>query len=134
MEVKKEYWCIPPEIYDPLNKEFNFDFDPCPYPFNGIDGCETEWGGVNWVNPPYRRADAEYGHCATAFVRKALEEQKRGKTSVLILPVTSMINMLIEAGAEIRSAGRVKWIDGKTGKRGCNSNCALFILRGKNRI
>ena len=27
------YWIIPPEIYEPLNNEFHFNFDPCPYPF-----------------------------------------------------------------------------------------------------
>ena len=26
------YWLVPPEIYDPLNEEFHFDYDPCPNP------------------------------------------------------------------------------------------------------
>ncbi len=24
-------WATPKQFYDKLNKEFNFDFDPCPY-------------------------------------------------------------------------------------------------------
>jgi hypothetical protein len=125
-----KFWCIPPDIYGPLNQEFNFDFDPCPYPFVE-DGIDIEWGNVNWVNPPFRAADAINNHGPTAFVRKAIEEQKKGKTTVLILPVLSLLNMLFEAKAEIRPVGRVKWIHAVTGEKWkCPSNCALFILRG----
>lgn len=48
-------WATPSSIYDPLNVEFNFDFDPCPYNVNPItpetDGLLIEWGNVNFVNP-----------------------------------------------------------------------------------
>ena len=136
METRKrttesEFWLIPKEIYKPLDREFKFDFDPCPYPYKR-DGIDIEWGKVNWVNPPFRAKDAKNGHGPTAFVRKAIEEQKKGKTSVLILPVLSMLNMLFEAKAEVRSCGRVAWINAKTGEKWkAPSNCALFILRGK---
>ena len=126
-----KFWLIPSEIYKPLDEEFNFNFDPCPYPYKK-DGIETEWGNVNWVNPPFRVKDAMNGHGPTAFVRKAIEEQKKGKTTVLILPVLSMLNMLFEAKAEVRSCGRVKWINAENGEKWKSpSNCALFILRGK---
>lgn len=76
--------------------------------------------------------DAINGHGPTAFVRKAIQEQKKGKTSVLILPVLSLLNMLFEAKAEIRPVGRVKWIHAETGEQWKQpSNCALFILRGE---
>ncbi|KKM23638.1 hypothetical protein LCGC14_1613230 [marine sediment metagenome] len=131
--MEKKYWLIPKEIYDPLNEEFGFDFDPCPYPYKK-DGIDLDWGDVNWVNPPFRRADAMNGNGPTAFVRKAIEEQKKGKTSVIILPVLSMLNLLFEAKAEVRSCGRVKWLDAETGKKWKSpSNCALFILKGKNK-
>ena len=129
--IDSRFWLVPPEIYEPLDIEFTFDFDPCPYPFVK-DGIEAEWGNVNWINPPFRAKDAINGHGPTAFVRKAIEEQKKGKTSVLILPVLSLLNMLFEAGAEIRSMGRVKWLHAETGERWKQpSNCAVFILRGK---
>jgi len=131
--INSKFWKIPPEIYEPLNAEFHFDFDPCPYPFVQ-DGIEREWGKMNWVNPPFRAKDAINGHGPTAFVRKAIDEQKKGKTSILILPVQSYVNLLLEAGAELRSAGRVKWIEADTGKRFKSpSNNALFILRPKNK-
>ena len=129
-----QFWLIPPEIYNPLDQEFSFDFDPCPYPFVK-DGIESEWGYVNWINPPFRAKDAINGNGPTAFVRKAIEEQKKGKTSVLILPVISLLNMLFEAKAEIRPMGRVKWVNAKTGERWKQpSNCAVFILKGKSSV
>ena len=128
--VDSRFWLIPKEIYEPLNKEFKFNFDPCPYPFKR-DGIEIDWETMNWVNPPFRRKDAMNNHGPTAFVRKAIEEQKKGKTSVLILPVQSYVNLLLDAGAELRPAGRVKWIDAISGKRDPAPSCnALFILRG----
>lgn len=43
----KHYWLTPEPLMDELNREFNFDFDPCPYPLpEGFDGLTVEWGGV----------------------------------------------------------------------------------------
>jgi len=129
-----KYWCIPPQIYKELDREFNFYFDPCPYPFVR-DGIEAEWGKMNWVNPPFRKEDAVNGHGPTAFVRKAIEEQKKGKSSVLILPVVAMLNLLFEAKAEVRPMGRIRWIHAETGEAWKNpTNNALFILRGKKEV
>lgn len=129
--VDSRYWLVPPELYKKLDDEFHFDFDPCPYPFRR-DGTEIEWGNVNWVNPPFRAKDAINDKGPTAFTRKAIEEYKKGKTSVLILPVQSYVNMLLEAGAEARPIGRVRWLEADTGQP-CKapSTNALFVLRGK---
>ena len=40
-------------------------------------------GGVNFVNPPYSRKLKEQ------FIMKALEESRKGKTCVLLLPVST---------------------------------------------
>ena len=78
-------WRTPDYIYNELNKEFNFDFDPCPLQHNLEDwnGLEVEWGSCNFVNPPYSRKLKE------AFVKKAIEESKKGKICVLLLPVST---------------------------------------------
>lgn len=80
-------WATPKYLYDILNKEFCFDFDPCPL-FTGKitrknDGLLREWGGVCYVNPPYSKGLKE------AFVIKAIEESKKGKLCVMLLPVST---------------------------------------------
>ena len=118
------YWLTPPDLYQELDKAFHFDFDPCPFP--QVQDClKIDWGKMNYVNPPFRKKDGS----PTAFVRKAIEEQKKGKSSVLVLPTQSYVNLLLEAGAEARSLGRVKWlsvIDNKPMKN--PSSITLFYL------
>ena len=101
------YWLTPPNLYTLLDKEFKFDFDPCPYP-KILNSLDLEWGKMNYVNPPFHKMN---GFGPTAFVRKALEEQKKGKSSFLTLPTQSYVNLLLEAGAKLRSLGRVKWLE-----------------------
>lgn len=126
------FWLIPPAMYAKLNDEFHFDFDPCPYPRpDGFDSLTMEWRKSNYVNPLFVR-DKNTGIGPTAFVRKAIEEHQKGKGIVLMLPTPSYVNMLLEAGAELRSAGRVKWLhtDG-SGKSKATSSITCFILRGR---
>lgn len=105
-------WATPKSLYDELNKEFNFDFDPCPLNFDVItpekDGLLIEWGQRNFINPPYSRKLKE------AFVMKAIEESKKGKLCVMLLPVstsTKLFHNHIKSNAkEIRFLrGRVKF-------------------------
>ena len=106
-------WATPKEFYDKLNSEFFFDFDPCPL-FSGDiaperDGLLIEWGERNFVNPPYSRKLKE------AFVKKAIEESKKGKLCVMLLPVstsTVLFHEFIQPNAsEIRFVkGRIKFI------------------------
>lgn len=121
------YWIIPPEIYNPLNKEFKFDFDPCPYPRLNFDGLKVDWRKSNWVNPPFWAG-------ITAWVRKAIEEQKKEKTSILILPLDNWVKLLLEAGAEIRIIGFHDWIHTKNkSRRKAPRPSFLFILKPERR-
>lgn len=127
------YWLTPPSIFTKLNEEFRFDFDPCPCPRpEGYNSLIIEWGQSNYVNPPFRKHDGVDGQGPTAFVHKAIEENKKGKTVVLMLPVQSYVNLLLEAGAELRSMGRVKWLEADTKEpmKGPSPICC-FILKGK---
>ena len=130
----KHYWITPPEVMEPLQTEFKFDFDPCPHPLpDGFDGLTCEWGKSNYVNPPFGsilHQGKKKG--PTAWARKAIAEQKKGKDTVLVYPIDKWVLMLIAAGAEIRNLGDVRWLsteDGKPGK-GTGRHIAAFILRG----
>ena len=130
-----KYWLTPSGIYQKLNKEFNFDFDPCPFPKpEEFDGLNTDWGKMNYVNPPFRKADGN-GFGPTAFVRKAIDEYKKGKGSVILIPVQSYVNLLLEAGAELRSMGRVRWeeVETKEPMRTPSPICC-FVLDPKKNI
>ena len=123
----KHYWLTPPELMAELDKEFHFDFDPCPYPLpEGFDGLEAEWGYSSYVNPPFKGP--------TKWVRKAIAEHKKGKAVVFVFPIDKWVHMMIEAGAEIRNLKDVKWCsieDGKPGK-GTGRWIAAFVLKPKS--
>jgi len=127
----KNYWLTPPEIYKELDKEFNFDFDPCPFPRpESWDALKMEWGRRNYINPPYSAADCFGVSGMTAFIHKAIIENRKGKLVVMLLPERSHTNLLLMAGAEIRPAGRTPFLEIKTNERCPNpSPTALFILR-----
>lgn len=133
-EDQKHYWLTPPDLYDQLNKEFSFDFDPCPYPLPELfDGLTCEWGQSNYVNPPFGSIihnGKKKG--PTAWVRKAIEENKKGKLVVLVYPVDKWVLMILAAiGTEVRNLGDVKWCateDGSQGK-GTGRHIACFILK-----
>jgi hypothetical protein len=80
-------WATPKDLYNKLNDEFNFDFDPCPWNDGEItpdkDGLLIDWGNSNFVNPPYSKQLKE------AFVKRAIQFQKEGKQSVMLLPVST---------------------------------------------
>ena len=71
--IHSDNWETPSYIYDELNKEFDFDFDPCPinHDISKWDGLKVEWGNRNFINPPYSRKLKE------AFVKKAIEKVKK---------------------------------------------------------
>lgn len=78
-------WATPAYVYDELNARFDFNFDPCPLMHDiGLwDGLLIEWKERNFINPPYSVKNK------TAFILKAIEESKKGKLCVLLLPVST---------------------------------------------
>jgi DNA N-6-adenine-methyltransferase (Dam) len=100
------HWKTPSWLYEELNKEFCFDFDPCPLQEQGFDGLNIEWGKCNFVNPPYGRA-------IKAWIKKAYEESLKGNVCVLLLPArtdTSWYHDYVLKAKEIRFIrGRLKF-------------------------
>ena len=113
-EGGERFWLTPPDLMSKLDDEFSFDFDACPYPrAEDYNSLTIPWGKSTYVNPPFH---PENGVGPTAFVRKAISENQKGKQIVLVAPVQSYINLMLEAGAELRSLGRVKWLSCETGQ------------------
>ena len=140
----KHYWLTPPDLYAELDAEFNFDFDPCPFPKpEGFDGLTCEWGQRNYVNPPFGsimhqgpddKKPKKKG--PTAWMRKAIAEQQKGKLSVVVYPVDKWVLMMLAAtgATNVRNLGDVRWCateDGSTGK-GTGRHIAAFILYPSN--
>lgn len=70
-------WRTPKRVYDGLNSEFNFVFDPCPN-HALIDGLKADWGSPAYVNPPFKDI--------SKWVSKSWTEYQAGKTVVLLIP------------------------------------------------
>ena len=92
----------PKDLYDILNKEFNFDFDPCPEnpTFNGL---LCNWKQSNFINPPYNQQKA--------WVVKAYLESLNDKICVMLLPArtdTKLFHELI-----IKKAHEIRFIKGR---------------------
>ncbi|WP_028970140.1 DNA N-6-adenine-methyltransferase [Sphingomonas sp. URHD0057] len=132
----KHYWLTPLALYADLDAEFHFDFDPCPFPLpEGFDGLTCEWGQSNYVNPPFGSITHQGKKKGpTAWVRKAIEECRKGKRVVLVYPVDKWVLMLMREilgdHAHVRNLGDVRWLateDGSAGK-GTGRHIACFIL------
>lgn len=115
-----EEWGTPQELFNRLNKEFNFTIDICAskentkcpkYYTKEEDALKQEWGGVIWMNPPYGR---QIGN----WVKKAKEIARQGKATVVcLLPArtdTAWWHDYAMKADEIRFIkGRLKFGDGK---------------------
>lgn len=86
------HWATPPEVFDPLEREFRFTLDPCATPetakcakfFTEADnGLERSWAGERvFMNPPY-------GKEVYAWTKKAREEASAGALVVGLLPAST---------------------------------------------
>jgi phage N-6-adenine-methyltransferase len=115
--IHKDEWATPKEFYDKLDNEFHFDFDPCPLKVSDItpenDGLLIEWGLHNFINPPYSRTLKD------SFVKKAIEESKKGKLCVMLLPVstsTSLFHDYIQPNAD-----EIRFVRGRISFEGVNT-------------
>ena len=78
-------WQTPPDLFEALDREFNFTLDPCTSqlhgrPFPGVeyftpieDGLSRSWrGAAVFMNPPYSRGNLD------RWCAKAVLEAKTG--------------------------------------------------------
>lgn len=124
---KNDKWMTPPEVYNPLNEEFKFNFDPCPINWKegDADGLSIEWGTSTFCNPPYSATGK--------WIKKASEESKKGKKVVMLInAVTDTIafHEYIYNKAEIRFLkGRIKFINpANPEKRVGNVKASMIVI------
>ena len=89
IDAEWEEWGTPNDLYEELNKKFNFTLDPCATHDNAKcnnfytleeDGLSKDWGGNTvFVNPPYTRG------AIGKWIKKAEEESKKPNTTVVCL-------------------------------------------------
>ena len=109
---KKHYWRVPPKLYDALNEEFHFTFDPCPYPRpEDWDGLRQDWGERNFVNPPFK---AEDGGPIGRWVLKSIQQRERGKLVVLLVTSDTSTTWFAKLRElELRGAAELRFIRGR---------------------
>jgi len=122
---KTPEWSTPQDFYDKLDKEFNFDLDPCSTEdnakcdnfFTGEDnGLEQDWEGSVFMNPPY-------GRTIKQWVKKAYQESyKDGTTVVCLLPARTCTQWWHDYCMKARE---IRFVKGRL-KFGAGTNSAPF--------
>ena len=117
--LRDQFAQTPTALYDELDAENHFDFDPCPVNPQ-FDGLSVPWGKSNYVNPPYDSIEK--------WIRKALEEKKQGKKSVFLIPVrtsTKYFHNLI-----LPNALKIEFLEGRIRFKGYDSSapfCSMLV-------
>lgn len=109
-------WATPPEVFDPLHREFGFTVDVCATPQNAKvsrfwteadNGLVQDWRGERvWMNPPYGRE-------VYAWTEKAANSG--AEIVVGLLPASTDLEWwhrdVVRVGAEVRYIrGRVRFL------------------------
>lgn len=128
-------WQTPPEIFDPLMAEFNFDVDAAadevtkrvPHYLTDALGS-SRWPGKSvWLNPPY-------GNMIEPFVRRACSEASLDRVIVALIPFRCRAawwhECVIGKASEVRCVRkRIRFIrpDGTRGKfTGSCDSCVVI--------
>lgn len=122
MSHNTDTWETPQDLYDRLNKKYNFQLDPCCNEHNrkcpvGFDiaknGLISEWASYKsiFMNPPYSEV--------AKWIQKAYAESKKGCTVVCLVKSCTDTKWwheyALKAHEIIFIKGRVKFGGSKTG-------------------
>ena len=127
LSTGKDDWETPQDLFDRLNRKYQFTLDPCATPQNTKcqkyftiqdDGLLQNWKGHTvFCNPPYsKRSKDNPGQ--EAWIQKAYEESRDPNTTVvMLLPArtdTKAFHKYILPYADIEFLpGRVKFVGAK---------------------
>lgn len=129
----KQDYETPMEIFEPLNKEFNFAVDVCAtnenkkcesYFNEAQDGLKQNWMGVCWMNPPFKNV--------SKWIEKAYRESRNGATVVCLVASKTNTNWWHNY---VMNADEIRYIKGRPKFIGCKHGLPLplsiVIFRGK---
>lgn len=112
-------WATPQDVFDSINKVFQFSLDVCASPKNAKcdefytvveDGLKQPWFGSVWMNPPY-------GRTIGLWMKKAYESSNAGATVVCLIPARTDTRWWHEyamRGEIVFLRGRLKFGGAKT--------------------
>lgn len=139
-----DYFETPPEIFDQLERIYNFDMDVawnednclCPKCITEKqDALKGTWIGRCFCNPPFSKK--------AEFIKKAVEELEKGSLyiCVMILPLNCMDTKVWHEYIEDKFyyeilQGRIAFIDPETRrpKKGNNSGTVIVYFKKKIKI
>lgn len=136
----RDLWQTPPEIFAALHNEFRFSCDVAasatnhllPFYFSEYDNAlALNWADLlpisfAWCNPPYSDI--------TPWVRKAIDEYRKGIGTVMLVPADTSVGwfgMARQACTEVRfiTDGRLSFIRADTGKPvNGNNKGSMFLI------
>lgn len=139
----EDNWETPDCIKELIVKEFGEYYDPCPLAKKDSkekyiiekDGLKTDWGKINYINPPYNRFDKP------KFIQKAYEESMKGKICVMLIPASvesKQFHEVIVPNAEVRLIkGRIKFkgynTKGEYVTNKCGQSGSMLVIFGTNK-
>jgi site-specific DNA-methyltransferase (adenine-specific) len=115
---KTDSWSTPPDLFNKLNDEYNFDdFDPCPLSDDpDFDGTQIDWAKRTFVNPPYSQLKSTKKHLG--WIEKAHIEAEKGNMVIMLIPARTdtqwFHDIILKFNYEVTFLrGRLKFGDGK---------------------
>jgi|9_EtaG_2_1085328.scaffolds.fasta_scaffold09331_7 phage N-6-adenine-methyltransferase len=143
-ETIRDLWQTPKEIFNYYNDRFNFNCDVACSDENKLVNehwltekdnalCySTDWGSVNWCNPPY----SDIG----PWVNKAIEQMDRGCLTVMLIPADTSVKWFKNAFENCTEchfiSGRLAFINAETQKpvSGNNKGSVVFVFDPKSPV
>ena len=134
-EAIRDLWQTPKPIFDYYDRRFDIVADVAASESNSLctsfldqedDALKTRWFVTNWCNPPYSDI--------TPWVEKAIEEKKKGRLTVMLIPADTSVKwfkLAYENCTECHFiSGRLAFINAQTQKpvSGNNKGSVVFIF------
>lgn len=129
----RQNWRTPPFVFNYYNKIHNFTLDAaadhdnhlCDSYWTEEDDCLVQdWHKKTFLNPPYSNI--------SPFVYKAIEEAKKGNTTVMLIPSDTGVKYFSDLYDNCERidfiVGRLAFISSLTGKPVAGNNKASMIV------